>query len=268
MRRTEHAQCPGTASSTETERLLIDIAPLNITAPSIRLPFAGTPQHTDSKQLWEFSVHPVVEQTLSQLITSETYSGLNTIIEDLSRHLGYPYYGYQYWPGTAEYGDPEFSGVVQVNYPEAWQRRYVEQDYYQDDPVHLYGVEREGVIEWSHIPRRNSYQEAMMRDAAHHGLEEGIVANFRENVRGRLQLTFAGAAYEGDHRLASEMMPLLVPVMMFCFRRAHKLEEKLKWLTEGQRDVFLRFRSDQHRETMAGSLSPSVLQNRHSGSLS
>ncbi|TDI60403.1 MAG: hypothetical protein E2O92_05500 [Alphaproteobacteria bacterium] len=209
-------------------------------------------------------MHLVVEETLRELIGAETYSRLHAGIENLARNLRYRYFGYQYWPGTAKYGDPEFSGVVQANYPEDWQRRYVEKDYYQDDPVRIYGLEQEGIIEWKLIPRWNSRQELVMQDAARFGLEDGIVSSFKDSQEGRLQLTFAGGAYEGDYRLASDVLPLLVPVMTVCFRRAHRLEEKLKWLTERQRDVFLLLRKGQRRATIAQTLSLSVRQvDRH-----
>ena len=198
------------------------------------------------------------------MLGAETYSRLHAEIESLAQSLQYRYFGYQYWPGTVEYTDPNFSGVVQANYPEDWRRRYVDENYYQDDPVRLYGLEQEGIIEWKLIPRWNSRQEQVMHDAARFGLEEGIVASFKDSQEGRLQLTFAGESYEGDYKLASDVMPLLMPIMTVCFRRAHRLEEKLMWLTVRQRDVFLLLRKGQRRAAIAETLSLSIRQvDRH-----
>ena len=209
-------------------------------------------------------MHKVVENALTEIVRAETYSQLQDIIDDLATGLGYPYYGYQYWPGTANYGDPDFSGVVQANYPEAWQQRYVDQGYYDNDPVRLQGIEREGIIDWHLIPRWTSDQETVMQDAYRYGLQHGVVASFHENLGGRLQLTFAGKEGDGDSTLSKDALTMIAPALLVCFRRAHKLEEKLKWLTARQRDVFMLWRKGERRENIAETLSVTVRQvDRH-----
>jgi|GEM_PF-920449 DNA-binding CsgD family transcriptional regulator len=209
-------------------------------------------------------MHIVIEDSLSALMRAETYGQIGEVITDFANQCGFEYFGYQYWPGDYAYGHPEFSGTVQTNFPQVWQRRYVEKNYYHDDPVRLFGLEQEGMLEWSQVPRWNARQETMMQDAANYGLEEGIVASCHENPKGRLQLTLAGKSFKGDMRLAAQAMPSIVPVMLVCFRCAHKLEDKIKWLTERQRDVFLLLRKGQRRENIASQLSLSVRQvDRH-----
>jgi hypothetical protein len=66
-------------------------------------------------------MHPVVDSTIRDLLTAGTYSQIDEVIHKFADGLGFLYVGYQYWPGDTAYGDDAFCGVVQCNYPDAWQ---------------------------------------------------------------------------------------------------------------------------------------------------
>lgn len=209
-------------------------------------------------------MYEILETSLESLIKSENYNDIHEVLNKLSQSLGYMYFGYQYWPGKEKYGEVGFSGVVQCNYPDEWQRRYMDEAFYDDDPVVLFSSAREGTVEWRHIPRFNQSQERIMQEAASYGLQEGVVSSCFQRPTGRLQLTFTGPAYRGDLQLALEILPQIVPLMVVTFRRAHKLEEQLKWLTQRQRDVFFMLREGQRRKEIAENMSISLRQvDRH-----
>lgn len=209
-------------------------------------------------------MHIVAETALGSLLRAETYSLIHQVIVGLADNFGFRSFGYQYWPGGPVYGDEGFSGVVQSNYPDAWLQRYVDLDYYEDDPIRLSGLNWEGIMEWNLVPRWTARQEQVMQDAARHGLKEGVISSIQDSEGGRSQIAFAGPAGEGEMRLALEVMQIVAPTMAMCFRKAHKLEEKLKFLTERQRDVFLLLHKGRRREEVAHSLSISLRQvDRH-----
>lgn len=183
----------------------------------------------------------VVESALGSLLKSETYADIHAVIESAGGGLGYGYFGYQYWPGSEEYGDWNFAGVVQCNYPQAWMSRYVERSYYDIDPVRLFGLARDGVAEWNQLEMDDA-QRRMMADAARYDVGDGVVGSFHDSENGRLQLAFAGPEIGTDARAASEALRVLGPVMTVCFRKAHHLESRIRWLTERQRDAFFQLR--------------------------
>lgn len=209
-------------------------------------------------------MHRIAETALGSLLRVETYSQIHQVIVGLADNLGFRSFGYQYWPGGPAYGEEGFSGVVQSNYPDAWLQRYVELDYYDDDPLRLYSLNWEGVTEWGLVPRWTARQEQVMQDAARYGLEQGVIAGIQEPNGGRKLISFAGPAGEGNTRLALEVMQIVAPTMTMCFRKTHGLEEKLKFLTERQRDVFLLLRKGRRRDEIAHNLSISLRQvDRH-----
>jgi hypothetical protein len=192
-------------------------------------------------------VRQVVELSIDTLMKAETYWDIHYVITNAGISLGYDYFGYQYWPGAEEYGDRNFAGVVQCNYPEAWMTRYVEQGFYDIDPVRLYGLSHEGVIEWRQLSLLDPAQQQFMREAADHTLEHGVVGSFHDSEGGRLQVAFAGPAHQGEPALALEVLPVLGPLMTVSFRKASQLESRIRWLTERQRDAFFALR----RKTLA-----------------
>jgi len=196
-------------------------------------------------------VRQIVEQSLAALMGAETYSDVHYVITSTGIALGYDYFGYQFWPGGEEYGDRDFAGVVQCNYPAAWMSRYVEQGFYDIDPVRLFGLTHEGVTEWRLLGGRDMSQEHFMREAAQYGLDHGVVGSFQDSEGGRLQIAFAGPADQGEPALALEVMPILGPPMTVCLRKASRLESRIRWLTERQRDSFYLLRDSVRRERYA-----------------
>jgi len=150
-------------------------------------------------------VHQIVERSLAALMGAETYSDVHYVITSTGIALGYDYFGYQYWPGGEEYGDRDFAGVVQCNYPETWMSRYVEQGFYDIDPVRLFGLTHEGVTEWRLLGGRDMSQEHFMREAAQYGLDHGVVGSFQDSEGGRLQI--AGARGNADSRASDDRLP-------------------------------------------------------------
>ena len=194
----------------------------------------------------------IVEQSIDALMGAETYADVHNVIINAGIALGYDYFGYQYWPGAEQYGDRNFAGVVQCNYPQGWMTRYVEEDYYDIDPVRLFGLAHEGVAEWRALDLAAPLQNDFMREAARYGLEHGVVGSFHDSEEGRLQLTYAGCAERGEASLALEVLPIIGPMMTVCLRNAAQLESRIRWLTERQRDVFFSLRRQAKREKFAG----------------
>lgn len=192
----------------------------------------------------------VLESALGSLLKSETYADIHAVIERAGGALGYGYFGYQYWPGSEEYGDWNFAGMVQCNYPQAWMSRYVERNYYDIDPVRLFGLAHEGVTEW-HLLELTDVQRRFIQEAARFGVGEGVVGSFHESEGGRFQLAFAGPASGTDPRAACDVLRVMGPLMTVCFRKAHQTESRIRWLTEKQRDVFFRLRRAAIREKFA-----------------
>ncbi len=193
----------------------------------------------------------VVEQSIDALMGAETYADVHNVITSVGIAVGYHYFGYQYWPGAEQYGDRNFAGMVQCNYPQGWMTRYVEEDYYDIDPVRLFGLAHEGVTEWRLLEATMPQQDSFMREAARYGLEHGVVGSFHDSEEGRLQLTYAGHAGEGNPALALEVLPVIGPMMTVCLRNAAELESRIRWLTERQRDVFFALRREAKREKYA-----------------
>src|SRR5688572_26427301 len=52
-----------------------------------------------------------------------------------------------------------------------------------------------------------------MQEAARFGIEDGVIGSFHDSEGGRLQVTFAGPAGQGDPRLAREALQIVGPVM-------------------------------------------------------
>jgi len=196
-------------------------------------------------------VRRVVEQSIDALMGAETYADVHNVITSVGIAIGYPYFGYQYWPGAEQYGDRNFAGVVQCNYPQEWMTRYVEEDYYDIDPVRLFGHAHEGVTEWRLLAAAAPQQVSFMQEAARHGLEHGVVGSFHDTQDGRLQLAYAGHAGRGDVAAALEVLPVVGPLMTVCLRNAAELESRIRWLTERQRDVFFALRREARREKFA-----------------
>lgn len=196
----------------------------------------------------------VVESSLGALLRAETYADVHDVITRAGIALGYDYFGYHYWPGTEEYGDRDFAGVVQCNYPRAWMSRYVEQDHYDRDPLRRFGLTHDGVTEWRLLDTVDASQERFMQEAARFGLEDGVIGSFHDSEGGRLQVAFAGPAAQGDPRLALEALQILGPAMTVCLRKASLLESRIRWLTERQRDAFFLLRRSAIREKFASYL--------------
>lgn len=195
----------------------------------------------------------VVESSLYALLRAETYADVHGVITAAGNALGYDYFGYHYWPGAEEYGDRNFAGVVQCNYPQAWMSRYVEQDYHGCDPVRLFGLTQGGVTEWRLLDT-DAAQKSVMREAARFGLEDGVVGSFHDSQGGRLQVAFADATGRGDTRLALDTLRVLGPLTTVCLRKASLLESRIRWLTERQRDAFFLLRQSAIREKFASYL--------------
>jgi hypothetical protein len=193
----------------------------------------------------------VVETSLDALFKAETYADVHSVITSAGAALNYEYFGYQYWPGTEDYGDRNFAGVVQANYPHAWMARYVEQGYYDIDPVRLFGLASGGVSEWRLIQGMDAAQHHVMSEAARFGVVDGVIGSFHDSERGRLQLAFATAATQRDQRPALETLRVLGPALTVCLRRAYQLESRIRWLTERQRDAFFHLRRSAYREKLA-----------------
>jgi hypothetical protein len=191
-----------------------------------------------------------VESSLHALLKAETYADVHTIITGACSALGYGYFGYQYWPGIEEYGDRNFAGVVQCNYPQAWMSRYVEEDYYDIDPVRLFGLTHGGVAEW-HSLATGPAQERFMREAARFGIADGVIGSFHDSEGARLQIAYAGPGDRSDPATALEVLQIIGPLMTVCFRKAYQLESRIRWLTERQRDAFLQLRQTALREKYA-----------------
>jgi DNA-binding CsgD family transcriptional regulator len=103
-----------------------------------------------------------------------------------------------------------------------------------------------------------------MQDAAKFGLQDGVVASIQDPNGGRTQIAVAGPEGQGDIQLAPETMPVIAPMLTVCFRRAYRLEEKLAWMTQRQRDVFFELGKGRRRDKIACSLSLSLRQvDRH-----
>ncbi len=194
------------------------------------------------------AVRQVVEASLDALLKAETYADVHTVIVRAGVALGYDYFGYQYWPGAQEYGDRDFAGVVQCNYPQAWMSRYVEQNYYDCDPVRLFGLSQDGVSEWRLLDRTDVSQERFMQEAARFGIEDGVIGSFHDSEGSRLQLAYAGPSGRGDPRQALEALQIIGPMMTVCLRKAYLLESRIRWLTERQRDAFFLLRRSAMRE--------------------
>jgi hypothetical protein len=187
-------------------------------------------------------VRKIVEVSLNALTKAETYADVHDVIVDVGKSLGFRYFGYQYWPGSEEYGDRNFAGLVQCNYPQAWQARYAEQDFYAVDPIRLFGLDHDSLSEWRLIDITSDAGEQVMREAARHGLENGVIGSFHDSQRGRLQITYADLMHCGEVDGALEVLGVLGPMMTVSLRRAHELESRIRWLTERQRDVFFALR--------------------------
>ena len=195
----------------------------------------------------------IVETSLGALLGAETYSDVHRVIASVGEALGYPFYGYQYWPGSEEYGDRNFAGLVQCNYPQSWLSRYVEQKYYDIDPVRLFGLAQEGVVEWHQLASLDPLQQRFMKEAAQFGLEDGVIGSFHDSEGGRLQLAYACAAGTVDPAPGVEALHIAGPLMTVCLRKASHLESRIRWLTERQRDSLYQVRASANRERFANS---------------
>ncbi|MGE0669230.1 MAG: autoinducer binding domain-containing protein [Sphingomonadales bacterium] len=195
----------------------------------------------------------IVESSLGALLGAETYADVHQVIVSVGEALGYAYYGYQYWPGGEEYGDRNFAGLVQCNYPQAWLVRYVDQSYYDIDPVRLFGIAQEGVVEWHQLDTLQPAQQEFMQEAARFGIEDGVIGSFHDSEGGRLQLAYACAAGAVAPGPGLETLQVAGPLMTVCLRKASHTESRIRWLTERQRDSLFQMRRLVNRERFANS---------------
>lgn len=173
---------------------------------------------------------------------------------NLAERLGYDYCGFEWSPGGAQLGTPGYEGSAASNYPKAWLDRWTKQNYIDHDPVYAFSLAGEGVRTWTALPQDTPEAKTMMADAAHHGLEAGLVAAYPEMEGGRFTLILGGVEPVGDPEIASDALPILLPLIAAQYRRAHRAEVVLARLTARERTVLLELEKGNRRVDIAGTL--------------
>ena len=123
-----------------------------------------------------FSVTNTVDQNFKVLI-------------DESTSLGCPHQSYGCLAGNV--GIPGKNPAVLLNYPEAWIKRYFEQEYFAIDPIVKVSPQQTKGFLWSELSNLTKDQQEFMKDAKQHGLAEGYTIPLYRPSRTRFVVGFA-----------------------------------------------------------------------------
>jgi DNA-binding CsgD family transcriptional regulator len=111
-------------------------------------------------------------QMTARLAQASTLEELTALCREFTQTLGFENFVYALRVPT-HFADAR---VISLDgYPPGWVAHYFEQAYYEVDPVMAYCAKHVVPVRWSDLPTEaGSRADVMMRDAAAHGLREGV----------------------------------------------------------------------------------------------